>query len=44
MEDGDALHDYPLPLKTSISVNKSTNIATDSYGKKYFIIWENDNS
>ena len=43
-EDGDVLHDYPLPLKTSIAVNKSTNIATDSYGKKYHIIWETDNS
>jgi hypothetical protein len=43
-EDGEVLSDYPLPYKTPISVNKSTNIATDSYGKKYFIIWETDNS
>lgn len=34
------LDDYPLPMKTSISVNRSTGIATDSYGKKYTIIWD----
>lgn len=43
-EDGEVLDDYPLPYKTAINVNKSTNIATDTYGKKYFIIWETDNS
>lgn len=39
-EDGEVIHDYPLPNHTNISVNRSTNIATDTYGKKYHIIWE----
>lgn len=39
-EDGDEISDYPLPLKTKISINRSTNIATDTYGRKYFIQWE----
>ena len=34
-DDGEILLDYPLPEKTSLSVNRSTMIATDSYGKKY---------
>lgn len=38
-EDGEIIEDYPLPLHTSLSVNRSTNIATDTYGKKYPIIW-----
>lgn len=41
-EAGEVLDDYPLPNKTSISVNRSTNIATDTYGKKYPIIWVNE--
>lgn len=38
-EDGEIIEDYPLPLMNSISINRSTNIATDVYGKKYPIIW-----
>ena len=38
-EDGYVIDDYPLPNHTKISVNRSTNIATDTYGKKYTIIW-----
>lgn len=34
------IDDYPLPLRTNISVNRSTNIATDTYGKKYEIVWK----
>ena len=33
--DGEILLDYPLPEHTSLSVNRSTMIATDTYGKKY---------
>jgi hypothetical protein len=39
-EEGNIIEDYPLPYKTSISVNRSTNYATDAYGKKYQIIWK----
>lgn len=38
-EDGDVIEDYPLPNHTKISINRSTNIATDAYGKKYNIEW-----
>lgn len=38
--DGNIIEDYPKPIHTSISVNQSTGIATDAYGKKYFIIQE----
>lgn len=38
-EDGDTIDDYPLPNHTKISVNRSTNVATDAYGKKYTILW-----
>ena len=38
-EEGYVIDDYPMPNHTSISVNRSTNIATDTYGKKYSIIW-----
>lgn len=39
-EDGYEIDDYPMPIHTSISVNRSTNVATDKYGQKYKIIWE----
>lgn len=39
-ENGMVVEDYPLPLRSSISVNRSTNIATDAYGRKYQIIWK----
>ena len=38
-EDGDELGDYPLPLKNKLSINRSTNIATDAFGQKYPIRW-----
>lgn len=34
-DDGEVLLDYPLPDKTTLSLNRSTMIATDAYGKKY---------
>lgn len=34
-EDGEILDDYPLPEHTTLSLNRSTMIATDAYGKKY---------
>lgn len=37
-EEGIELDDYPLPNRTKISVNYSTNIATDEFGKKYKMI------
>ena len=40
-EDGTILDDYPLPLKeTKFNINRSTDIATDTYGVKYQIIWD----
>lgn len=39
-ENGDIVEDYPLPLKTKLSVNRSTMIATDVYGEKYKIVWK----
>jgi hypothetical protein len=33
--DGDQVHDYPLPEKTRLSINRSTATATDIYGNKY---------
>ena len=39
-EDGDILDDYPLPnTEASLSINRSTGIATDKYGKKYKVIF-----
>lgn len=38
-ENGDVIHDYPLPLKTKLQVNRSTGIAIDEYGEKYHIEW-----
>lgn len=37
--DGNEIPDYPKPLHTSLSINRSTNIAVDTFGKKYNIIW-----
>lgn len=33
--DGEVLTDYPLPEESHIVLNRSTMIATDSYGRKY---------
>lgn len=41
-DDGEELDDYPLPEHTSMSVNRSTMIATDTYGKKYHMEWKED--
>lgn len=38
-ENGDELDDYPLPFKGKLTVNRSTNMATDVYGQKYIIRW-----
>lgn len=38
-ENGIEIDDYPLPHKTTLSVNRSTSVGTDSYGKKYPITW-----
>lgn len=42
-EDGNIIPDYPEPTRVKISVNRSTNIATDAYGKKFPIIWRENN-
>lgn len=39
-EEGNVIDDYPLPERSRISVNRSTNIATDEFGDKYQIIWD----
>lgn len=39
-EDGNEITDYPVPPKSSISVNRSINVATDTYGRKFNIIWK----
>lgn len=38
-EDEEEIPDYPLPNKNKLSVNRSTNIATDIFGQKYPIRW-----
>ena len=37
--DGEEIEDYPLPYKNKLSLNRSTNIATDTFGQKYPIRW-----
>ena len=40
-EDGDILEDYPLPsTANTLSINRSTGIATDKYGQKYKVIYQ----
>ena len=39
-ENGEELDDYPLPFKGKLTVNRSTNMATDVYGQKYIIRWK----
>lgn len=34
------IEDYVLPDMTELKINRSTNVATDSYSRKYPIIWE----
>jgi len=38
-EDMNVIPDYPLPTKTTLSINDSTLMATDTYGRKYPIKW-----
>lgn len=38
--NGNVLDDYPLPTTKYLTVNKSANVATDTYGRKYNIIWD----
>ena len=40
-EDGEIIEDYPLPTTAdSCSINRSTGIAVDKYGKKYHVIFQ----
>lgn len=40
LDDDDVeIPDYPLPYKNKLSINRSTNIATDTFGQKYPIRW-----
>lgn len=34
-QSGDIVEDYPLPEKTKLNINRSTQTATDIYGNKY---------
>lgn len=38
-EDGSRIDDYPLPFKGTLNINRSTNIAVDTFGQKYPIEW-----
>lgn len=38
--DGNIVEDYPLPIKTALSINTSTGFATDAYGERYPIDFE----
>jgi hypothetical protein len=38
-ENDEEIPDYPLPYKNKLSINRSTNIATDTFGQKYPIRW-----
>lgn len=38
-KDGDEIYDYPLPAMTTLKINRSTEVATDTYSRKYPIIW-----
>ena len=33
--NGNVISDYPLPIQSKLSLNRSTMIATDEYGRKY---------
>jgi len=33
--NGNVIQDYPLPIQSRLSLNRSTMIATDEYGRKY---------
>lgn len=38
-DNGEILEDYPVPETDGLSINRSTNIATDDYHAKYEIKW-----
>lgn len=38
-DDGTEIPDYPLPEMTPLKINRSTNIASDTYSRHYPIIW-----
>ena len=38
-ENGEEIPDYPLPFKGKLTVNRSTNMATDIYGQRYPVDW-----
>ena len=38
-DKGEQVYDYPLPVSRITSINRSTGIATDEFGQKYFISW-----
>ena len=38
-DEGNEIGDYPLPFKNTLSINRSTDIATDKFGQKYPIRW-----
>lgn len=39
-EDGNVIPGYPLPAKSALSVNDSTLLATDAYGRKFPVRWK----
>lgn len=38
-DNGNEIDDYPLPQMTPLRINRSTNVATDTYSRHYPIIW-----
>lgn len=38
-KDGEEVEDYPLPYKNTLSINRSTDVATDKFGQKFPIRW-----
>ena len=38
-DNGNVIEDYPLPEMTQLSINRSTDVASDVYSRKYPIIW-----
>ena len=40
--DNQEIPDYPLPMQSKLTINYNTNIATDSYGEKYHVLYDNE--
>lgn len=38
-KEGNIIDDYPLPEMTTLTINRSTDVASDIYSRKYPIIW-----